>query len=659
MAAGQPLAGNGVVPLHVTTAMEIVMSANPGEVKSNATPPWRARLMGAAVALVTVALGACGGSGTASMSSGGGGASACTSGCGAAYLTIQDAAGDFQSYTVDVVALKLQKASGALVETLPATARVDFAQLVDLSELVSAGQIPAGEYVAATLTVDYSNASISAEDGNGGTVALTPQDSNGNALSGQLDLTVHLDNRHHLVITAGRTARLAFDFNLGVSNVVDLANGTVRVSPLIQASVVPPADLAIRVRGGLVSADTTASSYTVNVHPFHLAAADLGQLVVHTMSTTSFEIDGTAYTGAAGLAKLAMAPAGTITAAFGTLQTSDYTFTARRVLAGTSVESRQSDRVRGDVIARSGNLLTVRGATLDRRDGSFEFLRGDVTVQVADTTRVIEEGQAGPFGLADISVGQRVNALGTVSIDGSTGAATLDATAGRVRLEITPMWGLVTGAVGNPLTLDLQAIDGRDISHYNFAGTGASPATDANPAAYAVDTGTLDLGALTAGAPARVFGFPLPFGTATTTDFGAQSLVSYAQVSSQLIVNWANGGSAVAFPGLSAIATTLDLDLAGTGLLHFVQQGPARTNLLDLASPPQIVADTMASATLYSLGHARARTVDNYFAFADFIAALAADLNGTTTALGITATGAYDANTNAFTATHVAVLLND
>ena len=114
---------------------------------------------------------------------------------------------------------------------------------MSLSELISAGQIPSGDYVAATVTLDYGNASIAADDGAGGSVALTPVDTNGNALTGRMDLDVRLDNRNHLVITHARTARLAFDFNLAISNVVDLASATVQVAPMIQASVVPPADL--------------------------------------------------------------------------------------------------------------------------------------------------------------------------------------------------------------------------------------------------------------------------------------------------------------------------------------------------------------------------------------------------------------------------------
>ncbi len=627
------------------------MSSISDNFKLNPQSPWRMRLLALAATVTTALLAACGGSGA--------GSSQMQDGTGAAVISMQDAAGDFQSYTVDVVSLKLTKASGAAVETLPATARVDFAQLVDLSELISAGQIPSGDYVGATITLDYSNASITAEDANGGSEALAPLDADGNPLAGTLDLTVQLDNRHHLVITPGRTARLAFDFNLAASNAVDLPNATVTVTPMIQASVVPPADLAIRLRGTLVSTDTAGGSYTVNVRPFHLGTGAAGQVVVHATDTTHYEIDGTSYTGAAGLTALAAEPANTITVAFGTLSTGDFSFTARRVIAGSSVESSTIDRVRGVVTARSGNTLTVRGATLDRRDGGFEFMRGDVTVDVADATRVTEEGATGSFGIGDISVGQRIWATGTATIDDTTSTATLDATAGRVRLEITPMWGMVTGTVGNPLTLDLRAIDGRNPSRFDFAGTGASAATDASASAYLVDTNTLDLSALTPGAPARVFGFPVPFGTAIGTDFTAQTLVSYSQVHSQLLLNWSGGGSSAAFPGLTSGSTALDLSLDAAGMVHFLQTGPVHVDLLTLAAAPQIVGDAMASDTAYVIGHAHARHIENYQGFGDFITALAGDLTGTQTVLGIAASGRYDAASNTFTADQLAVLLKD
>ena len=623
------------------------------DVKSNAPAPWRSRILGLAATFVAGLLTACGGSGSSSS------APQVSADNGSALITLQDVAGDFLSYTVNVVSLKLTKASGADVETLPATARVDFAQLVDLSELVSAGQIPTGEYVGATLTLDYSSASITAEGTSGESVALTPQDTNGNALTGSLDLAVQFDNRHHLIVTPGRNARLALDFNLAASNMVDLATASVKVSPLIQATVVPPAELAIRVRGTLVASDPAGHSYTVNVHPFHLELSTAAQFVVHTTSTTHFEIDGDTYTGDAGLTALTKEPANTVTLAFGTLTTSDYSFTATRVLAGSSAESSNADRVRGDVIARSGDTLTVRGATLDRRDGSFEFMRGDVTVSVATTTKVTTEGQMGTSDTAAISVGQNIWAAGTVSIDSATGTATLDATTGHVRLNITPLWGMTSGTVGNPLILGLGAIDGRNPAIYNFSGTGASPATDANSAAYAIDTGTLDLTGLSANAPVRLFGFPVPFGSAVNTDFRAETIVTYNDVHNQMVVGWTSVGSVAAFPGLSSSSTALNLNLDGVGSMHYLQSGPERLDLLSLTSAPQIIADSTATFTEYAIGHAKSRRAESYQSFGDFISALAGNLSGATPVLGLAGNGRYDAVSDTFAASQLAVLLND
>lgn len=615
---------------------------------------WRSRLLALTATLAAAMLAACGGGSNDGMT-----ATPPSSDMGAAMVTLQDAAGDFQSYTVDVVSIKLTKASGAAVETVPATTRVDFEQLVDLSELISAGQIPAGEYVGATITLDYSNASIVAEDAAGGSQTLMPVDASGNPITGTIDLSVQLDNRHHLLITKGRTARLAFDFNLAASNTVNLSNDTVTVSPLIQATVVPPANVAVRVRGALVSTDTGGNSYTVDVRPFHLGSGNTGQVVVHTSDTTQFEIDGTSYTGADGLAALAAEPADTITVANGLLSTTDYSFTARRVLAGSSVDSATLDRVHGVVTARTGNMLTVRGATLDERTGGFEYMRGDVTVNIADATRVTEEGQTGTFGIGAISVGQHIWASGTATIDDATDTASFDATAGHVRLEITPMWGLVTGTIGNPLTLNLGAIDGRNPAIFNFAGTGASAATDAKASAYVVNTGSLDLSALAVGSPARVFGFPMPFGSATTTDFVAQTLVSYAQVTNQLLLDWSGGGSTMAFPGLMANSTELDLSLDGAGLVHYIQTGPQKVSLLSLDAPPSIVGDASASFTAYVIGHAHGHRVENYQAFADFVTALSGDLASSPKVMGLAASGHYDSTGNVFTADQLAVLLND
>jgi len=86
---------------------------------------------------------------------------------------------------------------------------VDFVQLINLSEVISARQIPPGNYVAAQVTVDFSNAAIMVDDGTGNGVSVKPVDSTGAAL-GQLALTVQLDNANNLKIFGIHSIRLGW-----------------------------------------------------------------------------------------------------------------------------------------------------------------------------------------------------------------------------------------------------------------------------------------------------------------------------------------------------------------------------------------------------------------------------------------------------------------
>ncbi len=625
-------------------------------------------------------LAACGGGmssglgSTSGMSNSGGvsaPASCGTSSCGSTMLTLTDAKGDFLSYTVNITSLQLQTAAGAAVETIPAVTKVDFAQLVDLTEVISAGQIPAAEYVSATLTLDYTGANITADDGTGTAVALKPVDANGAALAGPVSVSVKLDNAHHLLITPGRTGRLAFDFNLAASNTVDLTASTVSVSPTLVATVVPSDTKSIRVRGQLVAPDTVTNGFVLNVQPFNDQTKTNGQVTVNVTSTTTYQVNGTAYVGSAGLAALVALPADSMVAAFGAVQADSQSFTAAAVLAGTSLENPGKDHVSGTVIARSGNTLTLRRATMWHRDGDFEAENHDVTVTVADATAVTEEGATGTFTIGDISVGQHIDAFGMASSTGGTGMmpqtgsgssnsngnATLDATAGSVRLEMTPAWGVVTSLAAGSITVKLQSLDGLPVAAFNFAGTGAGM-MDANPSAYVINTGALAQTGLAVNAPARVMGFVTAFGKAPP-DFTAQTLVNFSGVPEALVVDWAQKGSATAFTGLTAASTSLQLDLTGAGALHFVQIGPETVDLTTLAAAPAITPDTMAANEVFTIGHRGKYKTENFNTFAAFVSALSADLTPMATVAGIAATGQYDSQANTFTATGIAVLIND
>ena len=585
-----------------------------------------------------------------------------SSNCGASMVTLTDAKGDFLSYTVNLTSLQLQTAAGASVETLPAVTKVDFSQLVDLTEVISAGQIPAAEYVSATLTLDYTAANITADDGTGTAVVLKPVDATGAALTGPVSVSVKLDNAHHLVITPGSTGRLAFDFNLAASNTVDLTAATVTVSPTLVASVVPSDNKQVRVRGQFASASTTANDFVLNVQPFHDQTKTNGQVTVGVGTATTYQVNGTAFVGAAGLAALAALPANTMVAAFGSLQTGTQTFLATTVLAGTSLENPAQDQVSGTVIARSANTLTLRRATFWMRDGDFDSENHDVTVTVAAGTAVTEEGTMGTFTIADISVGQHIDAFGTAGSTGGSGSTaankTLDATAGSVRLDMTAAWGVVTNLGSTSLTVNLQSLDGLPVSAFTFAGTGKSTAMDAVPTAYVIDTGALSQTGLAMNAPARVMGFVTPFGMAPP-NFTAATLVNFSAVPQALLIDWAQGGSATAFTGLTATSTSLQLDLTGVGPLHFIQIGPETVDLTKLATSPTITADATATDEVFTIGHRGKYKTENFNTFTAFVTALAADLAPTATVADLAATGQYDSAANSFTATRLAVLIND
>jgi len=569
-----------------------------------------------------------------------------------------DAAGDFLSYIVTLTSLQLQTASGASVETLAAPMQVDFTKLVNLTEVISAGQIPAADYVSAQLTINYANAQITAQDAAGNSVTLSPVDSKGNALTGTLTVSVMLDNTNQLIITPGTTGRLAFDFNLAASNMVNLTAMTVQVAPTLVATVVPSSTKQVRVRGALASASTTQNDFVMNVQPFTTQTGTSGQVTANVTSTTTYQINGKAYVGMAGLTALAALPADTMVAAFGSLQTGTTpTFTATNVLAGTSLQNPSKDQISGTVIARSVNSLTVRSATWTRPNGKFNFEHMDSTVNVGTTTGVTAEGQMGTFTIANISVGQHITAFGMAS-QGANGAVTLDATAGEVQLNITPLLGTVTTLDTGSATLDLQSIDGLPPTDFTFAGTGTSTAMDAVPTAYVVSTGTLSQAGLTANAPARAFGFVTPFGKAPP-DFTAETLENFAAVPSLLVVSWGQAGSATAITGLTATSTSLQLSLTNVGMRHFVTEGPEVVDLTKVTPAPSIVPATAATNVTFTIGHAGKLKTENFGTFPAFVTQLATELTNATTIDIVAAEGTYNATKDVLTAQRLVVLLNN
>ncbi|MEJ0037375.1 MAG: DUF4382 domain-containing protein [Gammaproteobacteria bacterium] len=615
------------------------------------------RALAGALLSLSLLISACGGGGKSELGAGGGGTttpppsgSSCDStSCGTAYVGIMDADGDFDSYSVDVVSLSLKKANGSAVETLPAQPRIDFTDLVDLKEFVTAATIPNGTYVAGTMRLDFTNADIVVDVGGVPTHAVAV-DANGAPLT-TVDLDIQLDNRHQLTITPGKPALLELDFDLAASNTVDLTKTPVQVmvKPFIVASVDVADSREARVRGPLVSVDSAAGDYKIDLRPFNLASARLGQVTVHTTSTTEFEIDGTTYTGSPGVTALAALAAGAPTAAYGTLNVDQRTFAAERVHAGSSVASAQFDVMDGNVIARNGDQLTVRGVTLVKRTGGPSFIRNDTTLTVGANTKVTKDGEMNNALTKDaLSIGQRVHAFGTAT-DLAGGGVTFDATSGRVRMQLTHVLGTVKSAGSGALALDVTSIDGHVPTIFSFVGTSPALAADADPHNYEVSTGNLDLSRLDTGKAARAFGFVTPFGAAPP-DFTARTLVDFRDVPALLSLGWGPPGTATPFLTVDASGLVIDNHNSSIGLRHVIAVGPALTDIKSLASGPRIVPDATKSVTF---AIADGRRIDVFTMFGDFTAAVAQKLAGGSKAVNLAATGDFNAATGDFTARRV------
>ncbi len=268
---------------------------------------------------------------------------------------------------------------------------------------------------------------------------------------------------------------------------------------------------------------------------------------------TRFEVNGATLIGTAGLNAIGHLVVDTPIVAQGSV--TQRTLTANTVLAGTSVPWANGDVVSGVVTARNGNTLTVKGAAIDFADGTHAF-RSVFTVLVADGTGVSAFGvDQASRNIGAISVGQRIVAFGAM-----TGSATLDATAGRVRMVITGLTGNVLQV--NPLVVDLVELGGLHPGAFNFSGTGTSSVTDSNAAAYTIDTSTLSLTNVEVGDVVRVRGLVQPFGDSPPA-FRARTVIDVDtdSIGAWLSANWrATGGAATPF--VSVAPDDLEVDLS-------------------------------------------------------------------------------------------------
>ncbi|HEY2634369.1 MAG TPA: hypothetical protein VGI51_06585 [Steroidobacteraceae bacterium] len=606
---------------------------------------------------------------------------------GTAVVTMTSTAStdNFLAYRVGLVSVQLQSGGKAGLAILPASTTVDLAKLTDVSEVLGAPGVAKGTYTRALITLDYSSAQIVYDNGSVNGVPLAAVDANGRLLD-QVQLTVTLDPSASFTVSSRGTSQLSLDFNLAASNVVDLSRATVTVTPMMAASAMPIDVKPVRIRGPLMSVGNSAltsagASFTMGIMPFNSSTNGTGQLAVVPNDATAYEINGIESTGSAGLGQLGGLSTGTTAVAYVTMTPANSAtttpiaasaatapanptsalFTATQVLAGSSVQAAGlEDRVSGIVLARSGDVVAVEDATLVGADGTDTFLVGTTDVILGPNTLVTVFGQGGGGtelnGPQLVSVGSAIDAFGVATVAAGasgeiSGNATLDASAGQIRLDPTTASGLITAAGSGTLNLNLASLGGRSVGPFEFAGTGISAGR------YVVNTGTLDLTNSTLGVPVIVTGFPNSFGV-TPPDFTASTLLDPTTIQAEMVVDW-SAGTTAPFAALGSSAISVDAHNSSIGPRHQIQIGAQAIDVAGLASDPSIVPNTASSNMVFTVGHASSGTTESFNTYASFVARLQAELNGTTRVTGMTAVGQYTASTFSLSATSITLVLNN
>ena len=565
--------------------------------------------------------------------------------------------GDFTSYIVNIDSIQLTRSDGTVVAPLATPQTVDLARLNSMTELVSAPALPEGTYTTALITIDYTATQYVWLNFNGQTLSATPENLSGAAMTA-VGVAVTFDPSHPLVVTQGQSVRLHVDVDLTASHEVTTSTSpaVVQVQPFVVITPAPVDATVMRLRGLFVTTQDVTSGFYMNVRPFYDLVSAYGSVIVHTNAQTYFNINGTTYTGAAGLAVLATQQQNLPLAVHGTLDNLSGitpTFNATEVYFGTSQESQLAWYLTGTVTARSGDTLTVRAADFLTPLGQTSYI-DSVPVTLGASTAVFEDGIATP-GLtsADVSVGQQITVAGQLPPN-AISLTSLDASSGLVRLHPTTLWGMVNADA----TLDVLSLGGFGPAQFNFAGTGTT-GHDATPAAYVVDTSAVPAApATTTGELLQVQGKVTRFGAAPP-DFIARTITPGPSSLQTLVVDWVNGGSTNPFNSVSSSGLVVNLADANLGTTHEIRTGPAALDLKTLPASPLITTTGADQNNLrLAIGSTAASAGITVFnGAAGFASAVSSTFQGSNKIFRLVAYGQYDSASNTFVAARINVAL--
>jgi hypothetical protein len=597
---------------------------------------------------------------------------------GTPLITFSATPGPFTAYLVEVDGIVLTRSDNTPAYPLLQPQIVDFTKLNDMGEVFGTPAVLEGTYTSASITVNYAanvnqpGGALLYMDVNGTSTQVAPIDTAGKgAAATSVTYTVKFDPNHPLVIKHGVSTPIDFNFDLSAASIVNKTTSPyqVTVRPFISASTVPNYTKPLRTRGIYVATDTSASNFTINTRPFFdNRGSPVGAIGIQTNDRTVYNINGTVYQGATGLAAVSKLQNNTTLQAYGSigdLNNAKPTFVATQVFAGLAIDNPLTDRITGTVASRSGTTLHIKGAEVEARDFDTQLdvllsFQNDLTLTIGPATVVNVDGhpELATANTDYISVGQQVDMEVLPVLDANSkpvldanNLPTWSAANGLVRLIPTTGWAVQNSAGAGDISANLVTLGGFEPGTLNLTGTNSTPT------AYTVGTGALDVSGLAANPVFRFDGLVTPFGMAPP-DFVADSVATATATDQVMTVQWTGG---TVSPLISKDANGLVVNITGAtgGFVTppVVQTGPlyiqdARTTF-DLAANavnPTIVADPALHGQ-FTIGNPTSTTgLAAYHDYSSFLSALGTVLNGTNTVLTLVAVGHYDTTSNQFTA---------
>jgi hypothetical protein len=559
-------------------------------------------------------------------------------------LAATDAASDeLSSFVIGIESVELQRAVGAPVELMLQPLAVDFAELSDLSRVLSVTSIPEDTYTGMEVVLNFDADRVFVV---GSTAPAALLDSDGNPLTGTMTLPVQFPVP--LLALTGNI-EIELDLDLDQSVVVDALNNEVQLEPTLVPRLNPGAVKEHAVGGSLRTVVLERDLFRIGL------GAPVGQLepvvTVEVGPGTVFQVNGICLVGIAGLSELDNLAPGSWVQAFGSVGSTPGYFDALTVEAGTGSYNGGTDIVEGLITGRTGADLAVRGHSNNSTHTVFEFNLNFTAAGDLANTKVVRRGSATLYDLDDLNVGQRVRVFGLLdtfnnTIDVSTATDV-------VRAEPTHVFAIANGApAGGLLSVDVTRIDLRDVSLFNWAQGGATPA---DPDNMVLDVGNLGTGqGITAGTPIEAVGFFSPLDDAGP-DFLASTLANHDLRPSLLLVRDRANGMTVT-PTIAS--THVDFAFAGaaTGFEKAViDQGFVGET--DVTGTGIRLEQVGLGLGLFVIRDRTLQTVAYYLSFATFSQALQTALTSGATVFNVGAVGAYDSASDSIASALVGVVL--